>query len=179
MPKEDLQDEVKSTKSKSMRVSKDDYDFLMNQLKDLSKEVKDLRGGVVELERTKEHTCNLRMWDGKLVTSFTDAWNVFDPLTRETKVYIGLHFRGVDEASDIELVDFYRNSKYIECKIKERRLLDEGIKDYGTVEVKRTKGNKTVGTGVRVRQNVATPIYELLLQLPSGEELVVEEKYVN
>lgn len=172
--------EAKKTQSEELvQIPKEQHDFLINQLKTLSKRVGDIEGGVVEIERTTEHTCNLRLWEDKYVLSFTSSWDERDPATKERKPMIGITVEGGKERIDVPLVDFYRYSVLSTCKIKEKRLIDKGVKEYGTVEIKEVNDYSTKSTGVRVKQKVETPVYELLLETPDGREITINEEFVN
>lgn len=165
--------------TESIKIQKKDYDFLIEQIQGLAGKVKNLEGGVVNLERVKEHTCRIRKLDDKLVLSFSKSWNYKDPKTDVIIPKISVTLEGSKQPLDLGLVEFMRGSSFTEAKIKSKRLIDEGIKEHGLVEVKETKDWSTVGTGVRVMSKTHTPVFALDLVLEDGRELTINEEFVN
>lgn len=175
------EEEKKEKKSETVNVQKTDMDMLLAQVRDLQRQVGDMKGGVIDLERTQEHECNLREWEGKLVVNVTKSWDERDKRSNESVPMIGLYLQGADEPVSVKLTDFYRQTRLVRAKIKESRIIDQGVKVNGSVEVKDVKYDKftTLGTGVRVPMKVVTPKTELVVTLEDGTELTVPEEAVN
>jgi len=162
-------------------VSRADYDKLMKQIADLSRQVKDSASGVVNLERTKEHVCSLRLWDGKIVINTTKSWDEVNPATKERVPFIGLYLRGDEEPVKVKLSEFLQKSGRLEeCLIKSE-ISEPIIVDKGTVEVRDVRFDqyKTIGTGVRVPLRVVSASKKFIVALPDGEELTLPEEAVN
>lgn len=178
-----MEEEKKPAKGKEdmVQVTKSDFDLLTSQVRELTRQVANAQGGVIDIERTEEHVCNLREWDGKLVVNVTKCWDEKDKTTGERGPVIGLYLLGEKEPVKAKLSEFYRNSRLVECRIKETKVLDKGVKVAGSVEVKDVKYDKyvTLGTGVRVPMKIVTPRVELVVVLKDGTELTVPEEAVN
>lgn len=167
-------------KDESVSISRADYDLLMNQVRDLARQVKDNQSGVIDIERTKEHVCCLRQWDGKIVVNNTKSWSELDQKTGEKIPYIGIYLQEAEEPVSVKLIDFYRNSSLLEVKIKEE-LVEEVVEKFGTTEVKTVdyERSKTIGTGVRVPLKVVSQVKKYVVILPDGSELTIPECAIN
>lgn len=166
-------------KDETVSIARKDYDFLIEQIQTLSKEVKNIKGGVVELSHTKNHVVRLRTWNGALVLGFSKSWQVKDPVTKEVRAMINLTVEDEDKLVEVELVEFMRNSSFVDASVLQKRLIDEGVKEEGLVEVKNVADYSTSGTGVKIMSKTTTPVYTLDLKLEDGRELSINEEFVN
>jgi len=180
MSKEDSTSE-KGQEKEAVSVSRADYESLMKQVAELSQQVKNNAKGVVNVERTKEHICNVRTWEGKIVVNTTKSWNEKVQGEKDKVPFIGLYLRGENEPVKVRLLDFSQDCRYIEgCVIKEV-LNKPVVEEKGTVEMSQTKYEefKTIGTGLRVPLRVESEVKSYVVVLPTGEEITLPDEAIN
>lgn len=179
--KQDTAKELKEEKPKTVNMPKSDMDLLLAQVRDLQRQVGDMKGGVVDIERTQDHELNLREWEGKLVVNVTKSWNERDKRTSEEVPMIGIYLQGAEEPVSVKLVDFMNKTKMVMVKLKETRVIDPGVQVNGSVEVKNVKYDSytTIGTGVRVPMKVTTPkvVHDVIFD--DGTEMTIPDEAVN
>jgi hypothetical protein len=161
---------------KMMTVSKDEYTALLER-------VKGLESGTQRtvLRRPAFRTARIRILDGVPVVAYGKL--------KEKKIEDGkggwsfelvLPFTlSTGETKEEVYIDFLRDTPYVDCKILKMEMIDEGIKEYGTVKVVEYGEWKGKDTGLQVPNQVVTPIYQASIELPDGKKVEMLEEFLN
>lgn len=165
-------------------LSREEYAAIMGKISNLEGQMVKLENhGVIDLDEVREHTARVRLWDGKVVVATSNARmkEGVDPILGTT-MEIDLTLRD-DKNHDVHKVvdylDFVRTAPHLEVKILKMKLVDEGIQNFGTVEVKEVKEYKTQGTGFRVPLRVKTPVYQATVLFDDGREMNINQRFLN
>lgn len=123
--------------------------------------------------KKQNSTVTLREMDGKLVVSFSNAFQrlVMDPESRAEKMrqHIAVKFLGEDKETTVFYQDFM-SAQRVKCEVVSVKV-DHKEKQMGEVYHKDLKR--------RVPQMVEWDERSMTLKLPDGKMLEINEKYVN
>ncbi len=134
-------------------------------------------------KRVTEHTAHVWRFDAKWVVDFKDrnndpyvkekvhSYNKFNEQKREFESWIELVFND-GTTKDVPLTTYVKNRVLVYCPIIKRHMIDKTY-SIGEVEKKKEVGDKLVGTGVMVDQEVVMHEETFEIKTPDGELLTV------
>lgn len=135
----------------------------------------------IKVKRVTEHTAHVWRLDGKWVVDFKDrnvdeyvkekihAYQRFNEQKREFEAWVELVFED-GTTKDISLPTYVKNRVLVYCPIVKRHKTDKSY-SVGEVEKKKEVGDKLVGTGVLVDQEVEMYSEVFEVKTPDGKIL--------
>lgn len=139
----------------------------------------------IKVKRVTQHTAHVHRFDGKWVVDFknrnTDpyvkdkvhAYQKFNEQTRLFEAWVELVFND-GTTKDIPLTTYVKNRVLVYCPIIKRHQVDKSY-SIGDVEKKKEVGDKLVGTGVLVDQEVVRYEEVFEVKTPDGEIFMLPE----
>lgn len=154
-------------------------------LKSQSKEIENLKLNGVEqtpriAKKIKDHYCNLRKHNGKIVTGFaSQVYNEWDERRKEFILYIDLQLEDETVAKKVKYLDFVSNAERLKVKI-----LSQKDEEKSTVEAmiqqKEPEGEfGTILTDVLVPVESIEKIYTYTVDLGEGKTLELNQSVIN
>lgn len=154
-------------------------------LKAQSKEIENLKLNGVEqtpriAKKIKDHYCNLRKHNGKIVTGFaSQVYNEWDERRKEFILYIDLQLEDETVAKKVKYLDFVSNAERLKVKI-----LSQKDEEKSTIEAmiqqKEPEGEfGTILTDVLVPVESIEKIYTYTVDLGEGKTLELNQSVIN
>ncbi len=154
-------------------------------LKAQSKEIENLKLNGVEqtpriAKKIKDHYCNLRKHNGKIVTGFaSQVYNEWDERRKEFILYIDLQLEDDTVVKKVKYLDFVSNAERLKVKI-----LSQKDEEKSTVEAmiqqKEPEGEfGTILTDVLVPVESIEKIYTYTVDLGEGKTLELDQSVIN
>lgn len=147
--------------------------------------------GPVKVKKVTEHHAHAWRFDGKWVVDFVDrnidpttgekvdsyikekihAYQKFNEQRREFEPWIEIKFQD-GTTKNMPLNNYVKNRVLVYCTIIKRHELDKSY-SIGEVEKKKEEGDKLVGTGILVDQDVNMVEETFEVKTPNGETLML------
>lgn len=134
--------------------------------------------GPVKVKKVTEHMAHVWRLDGKWVVDFKDrnddpyrkeklhAYQVFNDRTRQFEAWIEVVFED-GSTKPLPLTTYVKNRVLVYCPIIKRHQIDKSY-TIGEVEKKKEEGDKLVGTGILVDQDVTLHEEIFEVKVPGG-----------
>jgi len=160
---------------------------LMEAVQSLTSKQQESSGPKV-LSQIKERKVRITFVNGKPVIGFANrgtertksyVYEKPDPNNKNNRLlYIDLILKGQEEPISVNYNEFLREGEAVECVVKSRDEKPWKI-EHGMVRQKMVEEYSMVETSVLVPLDVMGVDVKFTVELPSGELLEVDEKYVN
>ncbi len=136
----------------------------------------------IKIKRVTQHTAHVWRFDSKWVVDFKDrntdpyhkekvhAYQKFNEQLRQFEAWVELVFED-GTTKDIPLTTYVKNRVLVYCPIIERMKIDRSY-SMGEVEKKKEVGDKYVGTGVLIDQEVTR--YDEVFKIKTPEGTILE-----
>ncbi len=145
--------------------------------------MKDDAGKPVKVKKVTEHTAQVSRFDSKYVVDFVPknvdeyrkepihSWNVYNEKSREWEAWIDLKFED-GSTKELPLKTYCQYRVVLQLLIIERKKIDKSY-SIGQVEKKKEQGDKLVGTGVMIDQEVSQYEETFVIKTPEGSTLTL------
>lgn len=142
----------------------------------------------IKVKRVTQHTAHVWRFDSKWVVDFKDrntdpymkekvhAYQKFNEQLRQFEAWVELVFED-GTTKDLPLTTYVKNRVLVYCPILERKKIDRTY-SVGEVEKKKEVGDKLVGTGVLVDQEVTRYDEVFRVKTPDGQILELPDYIV-
>lgn len=177
---------------KNVSLPKNKLDEILNLVKSQgealnkqAEEIKNLKLNGIEqtpriAKKIKDHYCNLRKYDGKIVVGFaSEVYNEWDERKKEFVLYIDLKLEDEKIAKKVKYLDFVSNAERLKVKIIETKV-DEKSSVEAMIQQKEPEGEYgTILSDVLVPVEAIEKIYTFTVDLGDGKTLSLDQSVIN